>query len=134
MRYAVVGMTAGFALIMVLFSLLADPQAQAQNPIPGQPITSRGAHVHQVGRIAPVTPVATKTEGMIAIPSQSNESMQQITLIDPNTRMMSVYHIDKNTGRISLKSVRNINWDMQMDELNGDRPSPREIRSMLQPR
>jgi len=134
MRYAAAGLTAGFALVMVLFCFFADPQAQAQNPRASQPLTSHSQRIHKVGRAAPATPPVAQSQGMIAIPSPSHESMQQITLINSNTQMMSVYHIDKNTGRISLKSVRNIYWDMQMDELNAERPSPREIRNMLQQR
>jgi hypothetical protein len=45
--------------------------------------------------------------------------------------MMSVYGIDPATGEISLRSVRNVRWDLQMDEYNGTNPSPREIRSLL---
>jgi Tol biopolymer transport system component len=65
----------------------------------------------------------------IAYASRSN-----ITLIDPQTRSMVVYHIDKTNGEISLRSVRNVHWDMQMDEFNGKNPLPREIRSLLQTR
>ncbi len=134
MRYAAIGLSTGFALVLLVFCLIADPQAQAQNPVTSQPVHSRVTRMPHTGNAAPAMAQAIKSEGMIAIPSSSNESMQQLTLIDPNTRMMSVYHIDKITGRISLKSVRNIYWDMQMEELNAERPSPREIRSMVQPR
>jgi hypothetical protein len=34
-------------------------------------------------------------------------------------------------GDITLKSVRNIHWDLQMVEFNTEAPLPREIRSML---
>ena len=44
---------------------------------------------------------------------------------------MSVYHIEQTTGTISLKSVRNIRADLQMDEFNTDSPLPREIRAIL---
>ena len=47
---------------------------------------------------------------------------------------MGVYHIDLATGEVSLKSVRNIHWDLQMIEFNGTRPLPREVRSMLEQR
>jgi hypothetical protein len=47
---------------------------------------------------------------------------------------MSVYHIDRQTGEIALRSVRNVAWDLQMEEFNGVSPSPREIRSLLEQR
>jgi hypothetical protein len=45
---------------------------------------------------------------------------------------MCIYHVDPATGVVALKSVRNIQWDLMMDEFNGVSPLPREIRSMLQ--
>jgi hypothetical protein len=73
-------------------------------------------------------------EGLVALPADVDERRQQVTLIDPQMRTMVVYHIDKSTGEVSLRSVRNIHWDLQMDEFNGKSPLPREIRSLLQPR
>lgn len=71
---------------------------------------------------------------MIALTSEGTEGIQQVMLIDTNSRVMSVYHVDRASGRISLKSVRNVNWDLQMEEFNGLSPSPREIQSLLRPR
>ncbi len=47
---------------------------------------------------------------------------------------MSVYHVESATGEIALKSVRRFHWDLQMDEFNGDSPSPREIRALIEQR
>lgn len=60
------------------------------------------------------------------------ENRQQLTLIDPKTRVMCVYQIDPTTGVVALKSVRNFHWDMQMSEFNVVSPAPREIRAMLE--
>jgi hypothetical protein len=63
------------------------------------------------------------------------DGRQQITLVDQRTRAIAVYQVDARTGAISLKSVRNIHWDLQMDEFNsGGNPSPKEIRSLLEQR
>jgi len=71
-------------------------------------------------------------EGLIAFSTDAGEGREQVTLIDPKKRVMSVYHINRNTGEILLKSVRNVHWDLQMDEYNGVKPSPRDIRALLQ--
>jgi hypothetical protein len=71
---------------------------------------------------------------LIAFTADAGPGAQQITLIDPRTRVMSVYHIDRGTGGITLRSVRNVQWDLQLDEFNGNSPSPREIQSLLQQR
>lgn len=63
------------------------------------------------------------------------DGRQQITLIDNRTRAIAVYQVDPRSGAISLKSVRNVQWDLQMDEFNiGGNPSPKEIRSLLEQR
>jgi hypothetical protein len=68
----------------------------------------------------------------VALPVMENR--QQLTVIDPQTRVMSVYHIDITSGAITLKSVRSIHWDLQMSEFNGVSPLPREIRALLEQR
>ncbi|HVW36348.1 MAG TPA: hypothetical protein VHB99_03545, partial [Pirellulales bacterium] len=58
------------------------------------------------------------------------ESQQQLTLIDPKLRVISVYHVDGD-GKIALKSVRRIEWDLKVDNLNNVAPLPQEVRSMV---
>ncbi|MCA9101801.1 MAG: hypothetical protein R3C10_24760 [Pirellulales bacterium] len=57
---------------------------------------------------------------------------QLLTVFDPETLTLCVYHVENDSGEISLKSARNLTWDMQMVEFNGKSPLPQEIRSMLQ--
>ena len=59
---------------------------------------------------------------------------QMLTVVDPRQRVLSVYHIELATGKIALKSVRNIQWDLQMTDLNNEKPFPQEIRSLLEQR
>ena len=73
-------------------------------------------------------------EQLIAFSVQDSEGNQQVTLIDPVGRAMSVYHIETATGEITLKSVRRFHWDLQMEEFNGTSPSPRDIRSLIERR
>jgi hypothetical protein len=78
-------------------------------------------------------PAAASTS-LIAINTSVGDHRQQVTVIDPESRVMGVYHVDGTTGEIVLKSVRNIHWDLQMVEFNGTNPTPREIRTQLEQR
>jgi hypothetical protein len=69
---------------------------------------------------------------LITFTAPAPDNRQQLMVIDPRTRAMAVYHIDSATGVVSLKSVRNIQWDLMMSEFNGVSPLPREIRSMVE--
>lgn len=53
---------------------------------------------------------------------------EQLTIIDPQARVIAVYHIDAGSGEISLRSVRDFRWDLQMEEFNNANPRPREVR------
>lgn len=80
------------------------------------------------------TPHISPTGEMIALSQDLGEGRQQVTVIDPKARVMAVYRIETASGEISLMSVRNIHWDLQMEEFNGKNPSPRDIRSLLEQR
>ena len=72
---------------------------------------------------------------LIALSFDAGEGRQQITVVDPRQRSLAVYHVDRATGAVSLKSVRNLQYDLLIEEFNTGpgTPSPREIRSLAQP-
>lgn len=76
----------------------------------------------------------TPTGELIALSHDLGEGRQQVTVIDPKLRVMAVYHVERTSGEIALKSVRNVHWDLQMEEFNGVSPSPRDIRALLEQR
>ncbi len=55
-----------------------------------------------------------------------------LTVLDPQTRVLAVYHISRDTGAIKLKSVRNFALDLRLVEYNGGDPKPDEIRRMFE--
>ena len=112
MKVAAIGtlLAAGLFVVVAVFGMRAEVQAQP--------------------RLDSMTP----SDQIIAFSSESGQGSQQITLIDPKTRVLGVYHVDRSSGAVTLKSIRNIHWDLQMDEFNGVSPSPREIRQLLDQR
>jgi anti-sigma-K factor RskA len=79
-------------------------------------------------------PATRPTDLWIALSSDTADGRQQVVVIDPRSHVMSVYHVDKASGVITLKSVRNIQADLMMDEFNTENPLPREIRAILNQR
>jgi hypothetical protein len=77
-------------------------------------------------------PIRTCGSELIAHVSAADGQPQIVTVIDPRQRVMAVYHVDRNSGVITPKSVRNFTWDLQMIEFNGGNPLPQDIRSGLQ--
>lgn len=73
----------------------------------------------------------TVPRGLIALKLTAGAHLDYVALVDPERRVMGVYQIDPSSGEIQLKSVRNVQWDLQMDEFNGTSPAPRDVRAML---
>ena len=64
---------------------------------------------------------------------EQGQPVQQVTIVDPKTRVMAVYHVKLTDGEIELKAVRKFDWDLQMEEFNATSPLPREVRSQIAP-
>lgn len=69
---------------------------------------------------------------LITLSSTMGDLGQQLIVIDPKLRTLSVYHVQGATGEVSLKSVRNFHWDMQLSHFNNIGLTPPEIRSLLE--
>jgi hypothetical protein len=83
-------------------------------------------------RAAVAAPAATEGAGHELVTlSTPVERGQLLTIVDPRTRAICVYHVEAASGAIALKSVRNIHYDLQMLDYNGVSPLPGELRSML---
>ena len=105
-----IGIAVGAVALAVEF-----PQAQAQRVPPER------------------TPPADQ---LIALPFEAADGKQQVTIVDPRTRVIAVYQVDKVNGSLALRSVRNVHWDLLMEEYNTSHgtPTPREIRALAEQR
>ena len=54
-----------------------------------------------------------------------------LVVIDPRQQALGVYHLDAASGAVTLKSVRQLTWDLQLIEYNNSDPLPQDIRSGL---
>jgi hypothetical protein len=101
------------ALAALVFGVAGFPEATAQRP--------------------PVTQDRATGSDLIALSCEA-EGRQQVTVIDPKSRVIAVYHVDRATGALSLKSVRNVHWDLLIEDFNSANPTPREIRALTEKR
>lgn len=74
--------------------------------------------------------VLTQAQSWI-VTSAATDNRQQIVIADPAQQSLAVYHVDLLTGRITLKSVRHIRFDLMMTEFNSDPPSPQELEALM---
>ncbi len=89
-------------------------------------------------RVAPQPPIRSGVEpssgALFALPGPTSPNGQLFVVVDPKQRVMGVYHVETATGKIALRSVRQIHWDLQMTGHNTEHPLPQEIRSLLEQR
>ncbi|HEY6564529.1 MAG TPA: hypothetical protein VIY86_08545 [Pirellulaceae bacterium] len=69
---------------------------------------------------------------LLVFPTAAPGGGQYFVVVDPASRAMCSYHVDGQKGGITLKSVRNISWDLYLEEFNGTAPSPRDIKALLE--
>ncbi len=55
-----------------------------------------------------------------------------LTVVDPQTHVLAVYHISRDNGEISLKSVRNFELDLRLTSHNVGGLKPEDIRKSLE--
>ena len=127
MKRAILGLTVGIGVVALAVGLLDRRQeAAAQHPYVQTAYVPSGAQ--------PAAPAAVSGGELIAVPAPMGDKGQLLTVIDPRQQTMAVYWIESGTGKITLRSVRNIRFDLMMTDFNGDNPLPREIRLQLEQR
>jgi len=63
---------------------------------------------------------------------RENDPQQLLVAVDRETRHAAVYHIDVTNGTMTLRSTRNLAWDLLVDDFNGREPSPEALKNMLE--
>jgi len=64
--------------------------------------------------------------------SPLDDGRQVLLVVDPHTRNAAVYHLDGGPGTLTLRSTRNLTWDLLVPEYNGQEPKPGTLKKMLE--
>jgi len=52
-------------------------------------------------------------------------------VVDPSNRHAAIYHVDSG-GTMTLKSARDISWDLLVDDFNTQDPKPEALKRLIQ--
>jgi hypothetical protein len=63
---------------------------------------------------------------------REGDPQQLLVAVDRDTRHAAVYHVDATNGTLTLRSTRNLSWDLLVDDFNGREPSPTALKNMLE--
>lgn len=83
------------------------------------------------GPSPPVGPVAEQSNSHLQMASTTLPTgVQQLVILDSNAKTLAVYHVEN--GNLQLRSIRNLAYDLRMEEFNGLPPLPSELRRAQQ--
>jgi len=88
------------------------------------------------GELAVQRPLPAASPGSLWVSDSPLEDGRRLLIVvDQATRHAAVYHVDPQSGSITLKTARDISSDLQLDEFNVQEPRPAALRKLLeQPR
>lgn len=122
MKFAMVGALVGAGLVVFA---IQGPSSSGEAL--AQRFATQRQNTHDVSDSADLIVMSNTAADLQGKP------VQQMTIVDPKSRTMAVYHVSGSMGEIELKSVRKFEWDLQMEEFNAASPLPREVRSQVTP-
>lgn len=81
----------------------------------------------------PVGPASEAAAGTLWISTTPlDDGRQMLLVVDASARAAAVYHVEAATGALSLKSTRNLTWDLLVGEFNAGEPRPSAVRRMVE--
>lgn len=111
MRDTFVGMVLGSALtVFAIVGWQTQPNAHGQTT---QDVINRNA------------------ENTVVMTVPLGEVGQRVIVYDKNQYTLAVYDVDTLNGRVALRSVRQTQWDLALDEFNSTQPKPDEVKAMI---
>lgn len=122
-KTAVRSIVLAFSLLMLLFLILL-----IWNQVLAQPPMNLPISAPQVVVRPPAEPPKWLVDfSSYEDPMNPAKKIRVITVVDPESKHIVVYHEDLATGQVKLLSARNIQNDLLLDQFNAVSPTPGEI-------
>lgn len=63
--------------------------------------------------------------------SRLDDTRRLLVVVDEVSRHAAIYQVDAAAGTLTLKSTRDISWDLSVGDFNAQEPRPGAIQKML---
>jgi len=80
----------------------------------------------------PAPPESAAPGGLWISASPLDETRRLLLVIDPQIKNAAVYHVEAATGTLTLKSTRDISYDLMVGDFNAQSPKPADLKKMLE--
>lgn len=81
----------------------------------------------------PAPPESVAPGGLWISASPLDETRRLLLVIDPQLKNAAIYHVEAATGMLTLKSTRDISYDLMVGDFNAQEPKPADLKKMLEP-
>jgi predicted metal-dependent enzyme (double-stranded beta helix superfamily) len=61
-----------------------------------------------------------------------DDGRQMLLMVDQQNRTLAIYHVDPAAGTLTLKSTRDVRWDLMVEDFNCQEPRPSALKKMLE--
>lgn len=63
--------------------------------------------------------------------SRLDDGRRLLLVVDQGTRHAALYHVDAAVGTLTLKSTRDLTWDLMVGDFNAQEPKPSALQKLL---
>lgn len=80
----------------------------------------------------PAAPEPAAATGLWISSGPLDDARRLLLVVDPQLKNAAVYHVDAATGSLTLKSTRDIRYDLLVGDFNAQAPKPADLKRMLE--
>lgn len=85
------------------------------------------------GRCTAAPPLAVaESRSLWIADSPIDDGRRLLVVVDPERKHAAIYHVDAVAGTLTLKSTRDIGWDLLIEDFNAQPPKPADLKRMLE--
>jgi hypothetical protein len=93
---------------------------------------SGGMAAQRAGRSLPAAGASDQSGPLWTLATPLDDGRQMLLVVDQQNRTMAIYHVDPATGTLTLKSTRDVRWDLMVEDFNCQEPRPAALKKMLE--
>ena len=91
-----------------------------------------GLAAQRAGRSLPPVGTNDPTGPLWTLATPLDDGRQMLLVVDQQNRAMAIYHVDPANGTLTLKSTRDVRWDLMVEDFNCQEPRPAALKKMLE--
>lgn len=78
------------------------------------------------------TATADQSGPLWTLATPLDDGRQMLLVVDQQNRTLAIYHVDPAAGTLTLKSTRDVRWDLMVEDFNCQEPRPSALKKMLE--